>query len=77
VYFEIVGEVEAIQVIAAGPGIRQIEMLRQMYGGRRWSKLKGMARVRLPNGSIRSAEIHWYEAHGVGRKRMKIKRFLD
>jgi hypothetical protein len=77
VYFEIVGEVEAVQVIAAGPGIRQIEILRAEYGGRRWSKLKGVARVRLQDGTIRQAELHWYEAHGIGKKRMKIKKFLD
>ena len=76
-YFEIVGEVEAVEIIAAGPAIRQLEILREEYGGRRWSKLKGTARVRLVDGTIRRAELHWYEAHGIGRKRMKIKKFLD
>jgi hypothetical protein len=77
VYFEIEGEVEAVEIFATGSGIRQIEALREEYGGRRWNKVKGIAKVRLSNGTIRAAELHWYEAHGIGRKRMKIKRFLD
>jgi hypothetical protein len=47
------------------------------YGGRRWRKLKGVADVRFPNGHVRRAELHWYEAHGVGRRKMKVKRVLD
>ncbi len=76
-YFEIVGEVADIEVIARGTAIRDIARLRRKYGPGRWRKLKGRATVRLENGSIRDAEIHWYEAHGIGRKRFKIKRFLD
>jgi len=76
-YFEIVGEVSAVEIIAAGSSIRQLQALQEELGGKRWSKLKGTAWVRLPNGTIRLAELHWYEAHGIGRKRMKIKRFLD
>lgn len=76
-YFEIVGEIQGVELIAAGFGIRQIEALRKQYGGGRWSKLKGTAWVRLADGTIRKAELHWYEAHGIGKRRMKIKKFLD
>ena len=74
---EIVSDVTEIQVIATGRGIKRLKHLRKRYGGRRWRKLKGNATVRLGNGSLRRAEIHWYEAHGVGKLGLKIKRFLD
>jgi hypothetical protein len=76
-HFEIVGEISEIEIIAAGPGIRRLKFLRKRYGGRHWRKRKGMATVRLASGSIREAEVHWYEAHGIGRKGFKIKRLLD
>ncbi len=76
-HFEIVGEISDIDTIATGRGIRRLKFLRKLYGGRRWRKFKGTATVRLISGSIRQAEVHWYEAHGVGRKAWKIKRFLD
>lgn len=76
-YFEIVSEITEIEVIAKGRGIRELARLRKKYGAGRWRKLKGKARVRLENGNLRYAEIHWYEAHGLGKKRLKIKRFLD
>ena len=76
-YFEIAGEISGIEVMAAGRGVRRLRYLRRRYGGRRWRKLKGFAMVRLANGSVRRAEVHWYEAHGVGRKGWKIKRFAD
>lgn len=76
-YFEIVGEISGIETIAQGYGIRRLKILRKRYGGRNWRKKKGVAIVRLVNGSVRWAEVHWYEAHGVGRKGWKIKRFLD
>jgi hypothetical protein len=66
-----------IEVIATGRGIRQIASIRKRYGKGRWRKLKGIAQVRLTDGTVRAAELHWYEAHGVGRRRLKIKRFLD
>ena len=75
--FEIVGEITDIEIIAKGQGIRDLARLRQQYGPGQWRKLKGQAYVRLENGQLRQAEIHWYEAHGVGRKRFKIKRFLE
>jgi len=76
-HFEILGEITEIEVIAAGRGIRRLKFLRKCYGGRQWRKLKGRVTVRLASSSIRQAEVHWYEAHGVGRKGWKIKRFLD
>ena len=76
-HFEVVGDVSKIETIATGHGIRRLTFLRKRYGGRNWRKRKGIATVRLAGGSIRPAEVHWYEAHGVGRKGMKIKRFLD
>ena len=74
---EIVGDITDIETIATGRGIRRLKHLRKRYGGRRWRKLKGVATVRLAKGSTRRAEVHWYEAHGVCRKGLKIKRFLD
>ena len=76
-HFEIVSDIADVEIIATGRGIRRLKHLRKRHGGRRWRKLKGNAIVRLINGSIRRAEIHWYEAHGVGRSGLKIKRFLD
>ncbi len=76
-YFEIVGAATEVETIASGRGIKTLARLRKRYGGRRWRKLKGVATVRLASGRIRRAEVHWYEAHGVGRKGWKIKRFLD
>lgn len=75
--FEIVGDVTDIQIIATGHGIKRQKHLRKKYGGKRWRKLKGNATVRLKSGWLRRAEIHWYEAHGVVKKGLKIKRFLD
>ena len=74
---EIVGPITHIETIAAGPAVRQIARLRRQYGRGRWRKLKGIATVRITSGALRRAEIHWYEAHGIGRVRHKIKRFLD
>jgi hypothetical protein len=76
-YFQIIGEITNIEVIAIGTAIRDIARLREIYGSGRWRKLKGTAMVQLANGRIRFVELHWYEAHGIGRKRMKIKRYLD
>ena len=76
-HFEIIGEIEDLETIAVGRAIRDLSRLRRRYGPGRWRKLKGAATVRLMSGRIRRAEVHWYEAHGVGRIRFKIKRFLD
>ena len=76
-YFEIISEIENIVTIAAGGRIRDIMRLRRQYGFGYWRKMKGFAKIRLQSGSIRKAELHWYEAHGIGRKKIKIKRLLD
>ena len=76
-YFEIIGEVESVEAIAIGTSIRDIARLRRRYGTGRWRKLKGVATVRLGSGVVHRAEIHSYEAHGIGRVKFKIKRYLD
>jgi hypothetical protein len=76
-YFEIIGEIENIEIIAVGKSIRDILRLRKQFGAGRWRKLKGTATVRLFDGRIKKAEVHWYEAHGIGKKKMKVKRYLD
>jgi len=75
--FEIIGEIAEIKTFATGRSIRELPRLRRVYGRGRWRKRKGMARIRLSDGTIRAAEIHWYEASGIGRKEFKIKRYLD
>ncbi len=75
--FEIVGEITDVETIAVGGGIRDIVRLRRSYGRGRWRKLKGVASVQLGNGRIRLAELHWYEAHGIGKREIKRKRYLD
>ena len=75
--FELVGDVADIETIAAGRGIRDLLRLRRLYGKGYWRKMKGSARIRLRNGRIRLAEIHWYEAHGIGKKEFKRKGYLD
>ena len=74
--FEIVGEITDIETIAVGKSVRDRARLRKQYGPGRWRKLKGIAILRLRTGRIRRAEVHWYEAHGVGRKEIKRKRYL-
>ena len=76
-YFEIIGAIKDIETIAVGSGIRILPLLRKWFGSGRWRKLKGIATVRLDDLNIRQAEIHWFEAHGIGKKKMRIKRFLD
>lgn len=75
--FEIISEISETATIAVGSGIRDLRRLQRFYGKGRWRKLKGVALVRLPNGAIRKAELHWYEAHGIGKKEIKRKRYLD
>jgi len=76
-HFEIVGDITDIEPIAIGTRIRILPLLRKRYGRGRWRKLKGKANVRLSDGTIRHAEVHWFEAHGIGKKKMRVKRFLD
>ena len=75
-YFEVVGDIAQVEVIAVGGRIREIMRLQRQFGPGRWRKLKGIAHVRVGE-RVRTAEVHWFEAHGVGRKKMKIKRFMD
>lgn len=75
--FEIIGEIQQVTTIAAGGGVRVRALLRRNYGPGRWRKRKGVATVRLPNGVLRRVELHWYEAHGIGRRDFKIKAYVD
>jgi hypothetical protein len=75
--FEIISDLTDIETVAVGNAIRDIARLRKQYGLGRWRKLKGIALIRLANGHVRLAELHWYEVHGIGRKEIKRKRFLD
>jgi hypothetical protein len=74
--FEIVESITDAETIAMR-SIRELPQLRARFGHGRWRKRKGIAKVRLRDGTIRPAELHWYEAHGIGKVRMKIKRYLD
>ena len=76
-HFEVVGDIEDVEIIASGGRIREVMRLRRQYGPARWRKLKGVAVVRLQSGRVCRAEVHWYEAHGKGKKTMKIKRILE
>ena len=75
--FEIIDEIINIEIIAVGNKIREITRLRDEFGQGRWRKLKGETTVRLINGRVRRVEVHWYEAHGIGKRKMKIKGYLD
>ncbi len=75
--FTVIGELTDVETFATGGEIRELPRLRKVYGSGRWRKRKATARVRLPDGAIRIAELHWYEATGIGRKELKIKRYLD
>jgi len=75
--FELVGRISKIETIAAGRAIRLLRYLRRVYGRNRWRKMKGVATVRLPNGVLRRVELPWYEAHGIGKRDLRIKRYLD
>ncbi len=75
--FELIGELTGVETISAGRRIRELSRLRRLYGHGYWKKMKGTASIRLHNGSIRLAELHWYEAHGIGKKEFKRKRYLD
>jgi hypothetical protein len=76
-HFEVIGQIEQVETFATGSGIRELPRLRKIYGRGRWRKRKGVATVRLGDGTIRLAELHWYEATGIGRKELKLKRYLD
>jgi hypothetical protein len=76
-HFEIIGDITNIEIIAVGNKIRVLPLLRKRYGSGRWRKLKGVASIRLFDGSVRVAELDWFEAHGIGKRKIRIKRFLD
>jgi hypothetical protein len=76
-HFEIVTPIIQTETIASGSGIRILPLLRKQYGVGHWRKLKGTATVRLGDGTLRLAELHWFEAHGIGKRKIRIKRFLD
>lgn len=75
--FEIVSEITDIENIAVGRSVKERARLRKQYGAGRWRKVKGIAMIRLRTGRIRKAELHWYDAHGIGKKEIKRKRYLD
>ena len=75
--FEIISDISQIETIAVGRSIRDLSRLKKTYGSGRWRKLKGIATIRLANGRVRLAELHWYEAHGIGKREIKRKRYLD
>jgi hypothetical protein len=74
---EVLEDPRDVEIIAVGSSIRNLRWLREAYGKGRWRKLKGIAKVRTESGRIRSAELHWYEAHGIGKRGGSVKRFLD
>jgi hypothetical protein len=76
VKFEIVGEIRSIETIASGHGIRILARLNRLFGTGIWRKLKGVATVRFEDGTLAEVELHWFEAHGIGKRKMKIKRLL-
>lgn len=75
--FEVLGDLRNVETIAAGEGVRVRQRLRRAYGRGRWRKMKGRATVRLRDGAVVEAEVHWFEAHGIGRRDFKIKRLLE
>lgn len=74
--FKVLGKIQGVETIAVGHGIRNLKRLNKIYGKTNWRKLKGKCRVKLENGMIIDAEVHWYEGHGIEKKEMKIKRYL-
>lgn len=76
-HFEILGEIQWTETIASGRAIRELRRLNRVYGKTAWRKLKGIAKIRLTDGTLKLAELHWYEGHGKGRKEIKIKKYLE
>jgi hypothetical protein len=75
--FKLRSDITEVEVIAVGRAIRMLRVLTKLHGKGRWRKLKGRALVELPNGRVYRAELHWYEAHGLGRHGMKVKRLIE
>ena len=76
-FFELVGDIDQVEAIASGRGIRELDRLQKRYGKATWRKMKGVGEIRLRSGLVVKAELHWYEAHGVGKRELKIKCLLD
>lgn len=76
-YFEILGKILLVEIIAKGRGIKKLKRLNRIYGKTIWRKCKGIAKVRLLDSTIKRAELHWYEGHGKGKKEIKIKKYLE
>jgi hypothetical protein len=76
-HFEILGEIQWTETIASGRSIRELRRQNRIYGKTTWRKLKGIAKIRLEDGTVRLVELHWYEGHGKGRKETKIKKYLE
>jgi len=74
VQFEIIGEIRSVELIASGHRVRDRRRLNREYGRGAWRKLKGVATIRLRDGTILEAELHWYKAHGIGKKETKFKK---
>ena len=74
--FDILGDVRGVDIIAAGHGIRDLAILTKLFGRGNWRKLKGFVTVRFANGTMAEAEVHWYEAHGIGKRWVKVKRVI-
>jgi hypothetical protein len=74
--FTILGPISSVEVIAVGNSIRELARLQKVYGKGRWRKLKGFAKIELEDDTVCEAELHWYEAHGIGKKEFKIKRIV-
>lgn len=75
-YFKLKGTIREVETIATGRGIKDLNRLNKIYGKANWRKLKGTCKVELEDGAVLEAEIHWYEGHGIGKKELKIKRYL-
>ena len=75
--FDIIDEIKDIETIAKGSRIRDFDRLCRTYGPGNWRKMKGIAHIRLSTGRVRLAELHWYDAHGIGKKEIKRKRYLE
>ncbi len=75
-YFKIIGEIREVENVAIGHGIKNLNRLQKIYGKTNWRKLKGKCRIKLKDGVVVDVEVHWYEGHGIGKKEIKIKRYL-
>ena len=73
--FDVLDEIVHVENIAVNRSIREVQHLNRQYGVGRWRKRKGIATIQYKkSGRIVRAEIHWYEAHGIGAVKWKVKR---